>query len=134
MAYSADMRVRAVMMVEGGDYTQTEVAELFSVSLSTLEKWLKQYRRTGQVALQTQHCGRHRRLSSQQSVIERELVNQPDLTLDELCERVAQHSGLASSRSMMCREVNRLELWRKKDVPRQRTAHGRGATTTAGLS
>ena len=118
------------MTVERGEYTQAEVAELFGVSLSTLEKWLKQYRQTGQLALQTQHCGRLRRLSSQQTMIERSLASQPDMTLDELCEQVAQHSGLASSRSMMCREVNRLGMWRKKDAARQRTTHRHRPRTT----
>lgn len=122
------------MSVERGEYTQAEVAELFGISLSTLEKWLKQYRHTGTLALQTQHCGRLRRLSSQHALIKDALGSQPDMTLDELCEQVAQQSGLASSRSMMCREVNRLEMWRKKDATRQRTTDRCCARTTARLS
>lgn len=131
MAYSADMRAQAVMTVERGEYTQAEVAELFGVNLSTLEKWLKQYRHTGQLALQTQHCGRLRRLSSQHALIQDALGSQPDMTLDELCEQVAQKSGLASSRSMMCREVNRMGMWRKKDAARQRTTDRHRARTAA---
>jgi len=39
---------------------------------------------------------------------------QPDATLQELCERVEQATHIQSDPSMMCRELTRLKLPRKK--------------------
>ncbi len=39
---------------------------------------------------------------------------QPDATLQELCERVEQATQIQSDPSMMCRELARLKLPRKK--------------------
>ena len=43
-----------------------------------------------------------------------EVARQPDITLNELCDRIAKVSGVESSPSMMCRELQRLNLRRKK--------------------
>jgi putative transposase len=119
MAYSVDLRERAVAAVERGDHTQAEVAELFGVSQSTLEKWLHQWRTTGVLALETDRCGRRRVLAGVEEVVQAEVKAQPDATLDELCERVSAKTGVAASRSVMCRELQRLGLRRKKDAAPQ---------------
>lgn len=124
MAYSQDLRERAVTAVERGEHTQAQVAQVFGVSVSTLEKWLKQKRLTGSLALQTDRCGPRRRLDTAEAegVIRAAVAAQPDATLDELCERVQAKTTLklVVSRSMMCRELAALGLRRKKDAPRQR--------------
>jgi transposase len=87
-----------------------EVAELFGVSQSTLEKWLHQWRTTGALRLQTDRCGRRRVLAAVEEVVQAEVTAQPDATLDELCERVSAKTGVSASRSVMCRELKRLGL------------------------
>jgi transposase len=42
------------------------------------------------------------------------VTRQRDATLRELCARVQQAGGVASNPSMMCRELQRLDLPRKK--------------------
>lgn len=134
MAYSMDLRQRAVAAVERGEHTHAEVAEIFGVSKSSLEKWLKQVRTTGSVALRTDRCGRTRVLAAVQDVVRAEVTAQPDATLDELCERVEVKTKVIASRSMMCREVNRLGLRRKKDAARQRTEQWARASTAGRVS
>lgn len=122
MAYSQDLRERAVAAVEAGDYTQAEVAGIFGVSLSSLEKWLKQKRTTGSLALRTHECGRERTLGTPEIevVIRVAVAAQPDVTLDELCEQVKAKTQVVARPSMMCRELAVLGLRRKKDAARQR--------------
>lgn len=116
MAYSQDLRERAVAAAERGEHTQEEVAEIFAVSLSSLEKWLKQKRGTGSLALRTDQCGRRRTLGTPEAetVIRAAVAAQPDVTLDELCERISVKIKLVASASMLCRELAVLGLRRKK--------------------
>jgi len=55
-----------------------------------------------------------RKLAVAEAVIRAAVKAQPDATLQELCERVEEQTGIQSDRSMMCREVARLKLPRKK--------------------
>ena len=45
-----------------------------------------------------------------------EIKHQPDITLPELCARVAEVKGVSASPSMMCRELRYLRLPRKKSL------------------
>ena len=136
MAYSQDLRERAVAAGERGEHTQAEVAEIFGVSLSALEKWLKQKRLSGSLGLSTDRCGPERRLATIEAerVIREAVASQPDATLDELCERVKAKTQLIASRSMMCRELAELGLRRKKDASSQRAEQHGSPSIAQGLS
>ena len=58
--------------------------------------------------------GPSRKLAAAEAVIRAAVKAQPDTTLQELCERVEEETGIQSDRSMMCRELARLKLPRKK--------------------
>ncbi len=47
-AYSKDLRLRVLAAVDRG-IPRREVAELFGISLSTIKRWLKRRRQTGDV-------------------------------------------------------------------------------------
>ncbi len=61
----------------------------YAVSESTIDKWLKRWRDTGSVAALPFAGGRERVLKACTTVIRVEVQQQPDVTLAELCERVA---------------------------------------------
>jgi hypothetical protein len=63
-----------------------------------------------------------------------EIKRQPDVTLSELCARVAEVKGISASPSMMCRELRYLRLPRKKVTTRQSTRHPARETLTASIS
>jgi transposase len=121
-AYSQDLRERVIAAVEAGQQSRPEIAEIFEVSESTIDKWVKRWRDTGSVAALPFGGGRQRTLKECTSIIRAEVKRQPDVTLDELCERVATQTGVSASRSMMSRELLVLALPRKKSrsttVPR----------------
>src|SRR2546423_12511686 len=112
--YSPDLRRRIVEALETGEDTQSQIAERFQVSLSFVEKLWHRWRSSGKYDAKPHAGGRKRSLSAEQARIRAEIAAQPDLTLAELCQRVAGEGGAKASTSMMCREVKRLKLPRKK--------------------
>jgi len=111
--YSQDLRERAIAALEAGE-TQAEVAARFGIHKSTVEKWWYRWQATGSCAALPHTSGPERTLQAGQSFIRAEVKKHPDATLAELCEQVAKVKGLNASPSMMCRELQLLELPRKK--------------------
>jgi transposase len=112
--YSPDLRRRIVAALEAGEETQSEIAERFQVSRSFVEKLWARWRTSGSCDAKPHAGGRKRSLSADQPRIRTEIAAQPDVTLAELCQRVTSAGGARASTSMMCREVKRLKLPRKK--------------------
>jgi len=129
-AYSQDLRDRIVTALESYTMTREQVAQTFGVSRSFAQKLLRRWRETGSAAALPHGGGRPRTLARDTRRIRAEVKRQSDATLAELCERVEQAGGPSSSPSMMCRELQRLNLRRKKktlhasqrDTPRVRRA------------
>lgn len=121
-AYSQDLRERAIAALEAGQ-TQAEVAAQFRVNKSTLEKWWYRWRDTGSCAALPTAPGPKRTLQAVEKIIRAEVKKHPDATLVELCERVQEAKGLVASPSMMCRELQILNLPLKKS--RSTTANAR---------
>ncbi|MGB8646969.1 MAG: hypothetical protein WCF84_17160 [Anaerolineae bacterium] len=113
-AYSQDLRDRVLAACKAGDQSQAAIAEWFDLSVSTVEKWWHQKRTTGKATPRTQTHGPQRTLHTCAPFIRAELRKHPDLTLAELCARVAEVEHVHASPSMMCRELQHLQLPRKK--------------------
>jgi transposase len=113
-AYSLDLRERVVASVENGECNIPAAARRYKVSEPSIERWLARKRRTGDVAPLAHAGGPSRKLAAAEAVIRAAVKAQPDATLEELCERVEKETGIQADRSMMCRELARLELPRKK--------------------
>ena len=112
--YSQDLRKRVIAAVRAKRQSLSEIARTFGVSESTVDKWAKRWRETGKVAARPFAGGRRRALRECAATLRAEVKQQADVTLDELCERVRQRDGVVASPSMMCRELQRLGLPRKK--------------------
>ena len=112
--YSQDLRDRVVAAVKADKQSQAKVAETFGISLSTVEKWWHRWHTTGQMAALPRRSGPERTLAGCDDVIRATVQEQPDVTLDELCARVAESQGVSASRSMMCRTLQLLGLPLKK--------------------
>ena len=132
--YSQDLRDRVIAAIEAGEQSQAGIAETFGVSPSTLEKWWARWRRTGSCAPQPHRGGRPRALAGSEDAIRAEVRTQPDVTLAELCDRVAVARGVAVSDSAMGRELRRLRLPRKKSRSTTANATRRGSKSCAARS
>jgi transposase len=113
-AYSIDLRERVVASVENGECNIPAAARRYKVSEPTIERWVARKRRTGNVAPLPHAGGPSRKLASAAGVIRATVKAQPDATLQELCELVEKETRIKSDPSMMCRELARLKLPRKK--------------------
>jgi transposase len=125
-AYSQDLRERALATLDLGEDTQAEVAERFGIHKSTLDNWWYRRRDSGSCAAVRQRHGPKPSLADCDAFIRAEIQRQPDATLAELCTRVAEVKGVPASASMMCRELQRLQLPRKKSRSTPVNARRRG--------
>jgi len=113
-AFSMDLRERILDAILAGESTQAEVAERYAVSLSFVEKLVKRWRRTQSIGFTVYTPGPKRVLAPYQDWIRQHIAAQPDMTYRELCTQLAEAKGPQASVSMMCREVQRLNLTLKK--------------------
>src|SRR3982751_1389890 len=115
MAYSTDLRTKIVRAYDEGLGSQRQIAEMFGVSRSFVEKLLHRRRTTGDVAALPHGGGRVALCQHKEHDLVRRLIGkQPDATLDELCEAVERKRRLRVSRPTMSRLLRRLDLPRKK--------------------
>jgi transposase len=113
--YSIDLRQKIIAALDRGVGSQRTVAELFGVSLSFVERLLQRQRATGTLAPRPHAGGPPRCLDeTDERLIRQCLEQQPDLTLDELRQTLAQQNGKSVSRATLGRAVQRLNLPRKK--------------------
>jgi transposase len=113
-AYSTDLRERVIASVESGECNIPVAARRYKVSEPSIERWLGRKRKTGSSAPLPHAGGVPRRLAAAEAVIRSAVKAQPDATLQELCEQVEKETQIKSDPSMMCRELARLKLPRKK--------------------
>ena len=112
--YSQDLRKRILAAVKETKLSQAKIAKAFKISPSTLETWLQRWRNTDSYVALPHGGGQPRALQECEGFIRGQVKQQPDVTLDELCARVAKAKQIQVSPSMMCRELQRLKLPRKK--------------------
>jgi transposase len=125
-AYSQDLRDRVLRALERGE-RPTEIALRFEVS----REWVYQVKdRFEQNGLRhSLPMGGHRtsRVAPLEAHVREWLKAQPDLTLAELCARVAQQ-GVAIKVPAMWHQLNKWDLSLKKNIARQR-ARTRGRSS-----
>src|SRR5262245_33263179 len=124
--YSQDLRDRIIAALTAGHASQPAIAARFCVSLSFVEKLWQRFRHNGSSAAKAHAGGRRRTLTDHSALLRREVEHQPDVTLEELRERIAAAQGPPVSTATICRELQRLKLPIKKNrfTPRSATRSG----------
>lgn len=118
--YSTDFRTKIVETKGKTNASIQQIAERFQVSYSFVRKLLKHYKAKGTVEPAPHGGGKLSKLNLQQIEIVVELVKEDnDATLQQLCARLEERTGMKVSVPTMCRLLQRLELTRKKDAARQ---------------
>jgi transposase len=134
-AYSIDLRQKIIQAYERRLGSQRALADVFGVSLSFVEKVLRRYRSTGELGPKPHAGGQKPRIDAAAQARIRQMVHEAsDVTLAELCARLADITGIRVSLATMCRMVQRLALPRKKNhfMPQsatRRASSKRGRTT-----
>lgn len=120
-AYSEDLRRRIVSSVEGG-MPKAQAARTFSVSLSSVKRYVNKARR-GETLAPKKRPGSVPKLDDgAMRILEEDLRERPFATLKERRDYVGVTTGLWVSRSTVCRAIARLGLSRKKGGDRQPNA------------
>jgi transposase len=121
--YSEDLRRRIVSAV-GGGMSKAEAARTFSVSLSSVKRYVDKAER-GEPLAPKKSPGSTPKLDEKATrLLAANLEERPYLTLQERCDYVEAITGLAVSRSTMCRAIARIGPTRKKgdESPRSATS------------
>jgi len=111
--YSKNLRVRAVSAVDRGVPRSSEVTETFSISLSTLKRWLRM-RREGKDLVPGTSTGRKRRILrtlEERRALWRQLEENDDVTLERHCELWEQGQGVRVSIATMSRAIRKKLGW-----------------------
>lgn len=110
-----DLRRKILLALEDGDKSQREVAELFHVSQSFVESFLRHVRRTGHLEPKPRVGGPLPRIDDNaRQRMRLWLAEQPDLTLEEVAARLQRECGIRACVSLVCRVLQKLGLPRKK--------------------
>ena len=133
--YSKELRVRAVEAVERG-IPRKNVVEAFSISLTTLKRWLRK-RRDGEDLSPGTSTGRKRRIlasAEEERALWEQLEENDDATLERHCELWEAKRGVRVSPSAMSRAIRHKLGWTyKKDAGGHR-ARRRGQEGFPGAS
>ena len=114
-AYSIDLRQKIIDVYNEGNISQRQLAKQFRVALSFIQKLLKQYRQTGNIAPKIRTQQTPTKLKPKELKVLQELVNSNnDATLEELRHQLASKTGVLIGRSTVDRMLRRLNLTLKK--------------------
>jgi transposase len=120
LAYSLDLRERVVSAYEMGKATIAEIAKRFSVGETFVKKMLRQKRETDSLERLPHRAGAKKRLSkSDRRWLAKQIKETPDITLQELTEKLLSERDKQVSLSTICRELKDLRLRLKKNHFRQ---------------
>ena len=112
-AYSTDLRERALAAYEGGEGSQSEVAQRYRVGERTLSGWLKLAREEGRRAPKPRRGGT-RPVGGEAATLAALVAERNDATLAGYADRLAERTGVRRSASALCRALKALGLARKK--------------------
>ena len=114
-AYSLDLRQKIIDTYLGGKISQRQMAKRFGVAVSFVEKLLKKYRETGNIAPKVRQQQTPRKLNQEQLNVLAAIVSEHnDATLEELRILLKQQTGVLIGRSTLDRMLGLLEITLKK--------------------
>lgn len=115
-AYSQDLRDRVIEAVAKDGMSCRAASRRFGASESSAIKWLQRYRKTSKRT--PVGTGGHRPsvLAPHLGFIEAVRLEQPDITLQALCNRLAAVRGVKADTGMMSRSFRRIGITVKKDA------------------
>jgi len=112
-AYSVDLRRRIVSAV-GGGMPKAQAARTFSVSLSSVKRYVNKASRGESLAPKKRPGSAPKLDETARKLLEEDLQERPFASLQERCEYIGAITGISVSRSTMCRAIARVGPTRKK--------------------
>ena len=129
-SYPVEFRQKILDCYYNEPISQRQLAKRFCVTLSFVQKLLKQYRETGDLRPKTYRCGRHLKLTPEQMIVLGELIEENnDATLAQLSKLFLERTGIVLSVATVARIAERLRITRKKNYTTTRTRDRKTTTT-----
>lgn len=118
MAYSVDLRMKAVKHYLGSGHTFAQTGEIFGVGATTVRSWVVQYEETGDLS--------NKPLSRKPKKLDPDKLRAyvkdcPDATQQEIADEFGCCNQAVS------KALKRLGITRKKNAPLQRARQGQGS-------
>ena len=117
--YSKDLRARAVAMVEEGE-SRREVARVLDLAPSTAVRWLDRWTRTGSIEAKPGTGHSRSPLKTYERWLLDLATKEPDLTLEEIRDRLRREKKLTVATSSVWRFYDRHKITFKKSPARGR--------------
>lgn len=115
--YSVDLRQKMIDLYSEGNISQRELARVFNVSKSFVQKLLKQYRETGTLEAKQRTEQTPKKLLDEELAILKDIVKKNNsATLKEIADELHQKTGKSVSISTIYRMINNLGLTRQKTL------------------
>jgi transposase len=110
------LRQKIIDVYKEGNVSQRQLARQFRVALSFIQKLIKQYKETGNIAPKVRTKQTPTKLTDEQLQLLKELVAKtPEATLQELREKLAAIAGVTISISTVHRMLRRINLSNQKN-------------------
>ena len=122
--YYLDFRQKIRDVYHNEPLSQRAIANRFCVAISFVQKLVKQYRETQNIASRIERCGVKLKLNAEQLLILAELIEaHNDATLEELRYLLYQKIGFTISVATMGRMAKLLNMTLKKNSLSERERH-----------
>lgn len=115
-AYSQDLRDRVIDAALSGNSAR-QAAARFGVGDATAIVWVRRARANGEREARKQGQPRRSKLDPHRDYLLGLIAQTPDLTINELLERLLADRGLRASRATLWTFLNRCGLTFKKSLP-----------------
>jgi len=112
--YSVDLRRRIVSSVEEGGMSKAQAARTFSVSLSSVKRYVNKADRGESLAPKKRPGSAPKLDEKARKLLEDDLKERPFVNLQERCDYIEAITALSVSRSTMSRAIARIGPTRKK--------------------
>jgi transposase len=120
--YSEDLREKIVSAVVGGGISKSQAARTFSVSLSSVKRYVKKADHMESLAPKKSPGSAPKLDEKATKLLEADLRHRPFATLKERRDYIHALTGLSVSRSTICGAIARIGSSRKKGDDPQRSA------------
>jgi transposase len=114
--YSLDLRERVIAAIEGGLSTR-QAAARFSIGIATAGAWARLKRATGDVAPARQGKPKGSVLDAHADFIFELIAASPDITLDEVVDRLENIRAVTVVRTAVWKFLDRHDMTHKKRPP-----------------
>jgi len=132
-AYSQDLRERVLRALERGE-RPSEIARRFEVTRIWVYQVKERFEKQGERCSRPMGSKRLSKAAQAKDDLCAWIAKEPDLTLEDLVERLQKHRGIAMRVHALWHQLNKWGLTFKKNAARKRARTNRRAASTQKLA